>query len=129
MNLAMSCVSSLNFAVPVNGSPAKFFKASRDLREDYPLPLFLFLLIAESLSRLLHQARSEGSIKGVKVTDHVVLTHLLFVNDVLLFSESTVQEWRTFKSLLNLFYSTTGMAVSIDKSLIGSNELQREVET
>ena len=44
------------------------------------------------------------------------ITHLLFVDDVLLFGIATVSEWKAYKDALDLFCSATGMAVSIEKS-------------
>jgi hypothetical protein len=45
----------------------------------------LLLLIAESLSRLVKQTQREGKLKGLKITSSEVLSHLLFVDDLILF--------------------------------------------
>jgi hypothetical protein len=70
------------------------------MRQGCLLSPFLFLLVVESLSRLLYSARLEGFIKGIMVEDHVKLMHLLFVDDVLLFGEGMVREWRNFNHIL-----------------------------
>lgn len=82
INWVMGCVSSSNFVVIVNGEPTKFFKSSRGLRQGCPLSPLLFLFIVEGLSRLIQNVRREGNIKGIKVTQLIRITHLLFVDDV-----------------------------------------------
>ena len=47
----------------------------------------MFLLVAEALSRIIHKAKEEGKIKGVGISSTVDLTHILFVDDVLLMGE------------------------------------------
>ena len=86
----MGCINSASFVVLMNGSPSSFFRPSRGLRQGCPLSPFMFLLIAKALSRLLNRAREENLIKGVKVTNQTDLTHGLFVDDVLMFGEGTL---------------------------------------
>ena len=43
----------------------------------------LFLLISEGLSRLIKDACNRDSLKGFKVSEIEMISHLLFVDDVL----------------------------------------------
>jgi hypothetical protein len=61
-------VQSVSFTVMINGSPSKFFHASCGLRQGCPLSPFLFLLVAEGLSKLMVDARAKGDLRGVKVS-------------------------------------------------------------
>ena len=61
-------------------------------------------------------AQQKGLIKGFQYSHDLSITHLLFVDDVLLFGIATVSEWQAFKDALDLIYSTTGMAFSMEKS-------------
>ena len=81
----MACVYSTNFYVLINGSPTDFFKATRGVRQGYPLPPYLFLLIIEGFSRFVSRDKSLGLIQGVRVTPKTHMTHLLFVDDVMCF--------------------------------------------
>ena len=94
VNWIMGCVQSASFVVLINGSPSNFFRSSRGLRQGCPLSPFLFMLIANSLSRIIHQAKREGSYKGVMVTDSEELSHILFVDDVVMIGEGT---WENLK--------------------------------
>ena len=80
----MGCITSANFAVLINGTPSKFFTTSRGIRQGCPLSPLLFSLVIEGLSLLIADARDNGLIKGIKISSTFVLTHLLFVDDVIL---------------------------------------------
>jgi hypothetical protein len=76
INWIMGCLHSVSFDVLINGVPLRFFKASWGLRQGCSLSLFLFLIIEEALSRLLNEAKHEGFLKGIKVTDREEISHL-----------------------------------------------------
>ena len=46
----------------------------------------------------------------------ICITHLLFVDDVILFGNGNIDEWEVFKEILTLFCKATGMAFSPQKS-------------
>lgn len=60
----MSCVTTSSFFVLLNGSPSPTFSASRRLRQGDPLSLYLFILLAEGLGKLLRQYKDRDLIKG-----------------------------------------------------------------
>ena len=62
------------------------------LRKGCPLSPFLFLLVAEALSRLIHNAKEIRKIEGIKVSNLEEVTHTLFVDDVLGFGKGTIME-------------------------------------
>jgi hypothetical protein len=80
----MACISSVNMAVLINGSPTEFFSSHRGLRQGCPLSPLLFLLVVECLSRLLKEVVVKGSFHGLKVASSNFVSHLLFVDDVLI---------------------------------------------
>ena len=112
----MGCVTSACFAVLVNGTPSEFFQATRGIRQGCPLSTLLFILIIESLNMIILDAQQKGLIKGFQYSHGLSITHLLFVDDILLFGIGTVSEWKAYKDALDLFCSATGMSVSKEKS-------------
>ena len=89
VNWIKGCVQSASFAVLINGSPSNFFRSTRGLRQGCPLSPFIFLLIVDSLSRIIEQAKRKGSYKGIMVTNSEELSHILFVDDVVMMGEGT----------------------------------------
>ena len=83
------CISTASFSVMVNGSPTNFFRSFRGLRQGDPLSLYLFILGMESFSLLLERAVVGGFFFGYKLVGRngevIQITHLLFVDDALVF--------------------------------------------
>lgn len=96
VNWIMSCVTSSNYSVLVNGSPSATFDGDRGLRQGFPLSPYILILAMEGLSLLIYEAKRKGLIKGVKVAPALYLTHLLFIDDVLLFGTSCLGNGNTF---------------------------------
>ena len=49
------------------------------------------------------------------------ICHLLFVDDVLIFGDVTVSEWKSYKYIFEVFCNVTSMVLSIEKSRFLSN--------
>jgi hypothetical protein len=123
----MSCVQTAIFAVFINGEPSKVFKGECGLRQGCSLSPLLFLLIVKGLSVLIRQAVVDGSIQGIKISDFVRVTHLLFVDDVLLMGKGMMEEWIQLKQTLDLFSNATRMLVNKEKSLFLVAEVDSNV--
>lgn len=85
----MSRVMLSQYSVLINGSSTDFVKGSRGISQGFPLSSLLFLLDIEGLSHMIKKAKDECKIKGVKISASIFITHLLFVDDVLLFGGVT----------------------------------------
>ena len=108
-NGIMACISSTQFVVLVNDSPTIFFKSSKGLCDGFPLPPLLFLLVIEGLSRLINLYKSEGKLKGIKISLTVFISHLLFVDDVMLFGKGSKEEWQNFVDIIKILCVTSSM--------------------
>ena len=75
-------------------------------------------MVIEGLSLLIADARNNGLIRGIQISPTIELTHLLFVDDVIIMGTRSLQEWAAFEVILDTFCSATGMSISLDKSVI-----------
>jgi hypothetical protein len=120
----MSCVTSASFAVMINGETSAFFNSERGLRQGFPLSPLLFILIMESLSILLKHGQEVGNLTGVKVSRVVKILHLIFVDDVLIMTKASVEEWLLVKDILDHFCSASGSKINHSKSTFHHAGLQ-----
>lgn len=63
----MDCVSSVSFAVLINGALSSSFVLQRGLRQRDPLSPHLFLICSEGLNAMLSEACDWNDIKGIAV--------------------------------------------------------------
>ncbi|RVW69991.1 Transposon TX1 uncharacterized 149 kDa protein [Vitis vinifera] len=113
------CLSSVSYAVLVNGSAKGWVKASRGLRQGDPLSLFLFTLVADVLSRMLLRAEERNMLEGFRVgRNRTRVSHLQFADDTIFFSNTREEDLQTLKSLLLAFGHISGLKVNLDKSNI-----------
>ena len=61
-----TCISTVQFSVLFNGSPADFFGSSRGLRQGDPLSPMLFLVMMEILSKMMKKAEGDGLLRGFR---------------------------------------------------------------
>ena len=87
----------------------------------------LFILIIEGLSLLIKNAWNNGKIKDLSISPQISLTHLLFVDDVILFGSGTVEEWVAFKVILDNFCAASGMCINLDKSCFLFNNVDEGI--
>jgi len=112
----MNLISSPCFSIMLNGSPSAPFRPSHGIRQGDPLSPFLFVLMAEGLSGLLHSAISSHTLKGISLHGLPPISHQQFVDDNMLFGHPSAQEASAFKSLLNLFSEASGTTINASKS-------------
>ncbi len=62
-----NCIETPRFFVMVNGSPQGLFEEDKGLRQGDPISLFLFIIMAEALGRLVSRKKREGRWKGIRV--------------------------------------------------------------
>jgi hypothetical protein len=93
-----------HFTILINGSPFGLFTPACGLRQGDPLSPFLFILGTEVFSRLLQRQFSLGSFKGLKMLRTCSpITHLLFVDDLLIFAKATSYEASTIRNCLYVY--------------------------
>jgi hypothetical protein len=108
--------SKQSFVVLVNGETYPFFHCCRGLRQGCPLSPLLFIMVMEGLILQLKNGQAEGKLTGVKVSRIVNNLHLFFIDDVLIMTNDSLQEWKEIKDMLITFFSDLGLMINWTKS-------------
>eukprot|EP00253_Pinus_taeda_P035518 PITA_35518 len=113
-----SLISSTFFSILINGIPSSTFHPTRGIREGDPLSPFLFVIMAKGLGRSIKATILAGNLKGISIHQAPTTSHQQFVDDNMLFGHSSVQEARTFNSILDNFSKASGALINKVKSQI-----------
>uniref|UniRef100_A0A803NX12 Reverse transcriptase domain-containing protein n=1 Tax=Cannabis sativa TaxID=3483 RepID=A0A803NX12_CANSA len=115
--LLMACVTSVSYAVLLNGCPLKKLTPQRGLRQGDPLSSFLFLLCQEVLSKLITKADVQGLVHGIKIAQSAIpVSHLMFADDTILFSRAKMNEAKKLMECLSTYEKWSGQSCSKSKS-------------
>ena len=87
----------------------------------------LFILVIEGLGLLIEDAKVNGRIRGIKISPQLSLTHLLFVDDVIMFGVGSFEEWMALKVILDTFCEASSMSINLDKSCFLHNDLDADL--
>jgi hypothetical protein len=84
----MEYVTNVKYSVRFNNVLLDSFQPMCGLRQCDPLSPYLFFFVADGLSKNLQQAVERKSLQGLKICSRALgISHLLFVDDTLLFLE------------------------------------------
>ena len=119
VQLISKCIRSVTYKFKVNSTYTDVVVPGRGLRQGDPISPYLFLLCAEGLSALLHQAEFVGRIRGIKVAPTApTVTHLFFADDSLMFFEASREGATEISRILQVYEAGSGQMVNRDKSTI-----------
>ena len=122
VQLSMETITTASYSVIINGEPHGFIKPTRGLKQGDPLSPYLFLLCTEGLSAMLRKAKESHTLRGVKSSQHgVCISHLLFVDDSLLFCRATVEECQRLLDLLGTYEAAFGQFINRQKTSLFFN--------
>jgi hypothetical protein len=115
----LNLTSSTFFSILINGVPSQPFSPSRGIRQGDPLSPFLFIIMAEGLSRSIHTVVANNLLTCLPL--HGIsppISHSQFVDDTLLMGTPTIREANSLLSILQTFSDASGMDCNKDKSQI-----------
>jgi hypothetical protein len=107
----------LCFFININGSPSGFFRSSRGLHQGDPLSPLLFVLVMEAFCRMIYATVDSGRLLGFSVgsstQDAMMVTHLLFADDTLIFCDPIADQLRDLRCLLLCFEAASGLRINV----------------
>ncbi|KAL2235300.1 UNVERIFIED_CONTAM: hypothetical protein Sindi_1262200 [Sesamum indicum] len=114
----MECVCTSSFFVSLNGSLHGFFPGKKGLRQGDPMSPALFLLSMEYLSRMIKRKASNSNFNYHSKCEKLKITHLLFADDLMLFSRGDLPSIHILMECLQGFRDASGLSVNTSKSCI-----------
>ena len=111
----MGSLFYLSFSILINGFTSSFFRPGCGLRQGCPLALLLFLIVVEGLGRAILDARDKGDFIGLPFGKGISLTHVLFVDGIVMVSDGSDQSLLTLNDVLCCFCKASGMLINEDK--------------
>ena len=103
----------------VNTESKSWFRDERGVRQGEPLSPLLFTLVVDVLSHLISRAMESGLIKGVKVgSEGIVVSHLQFANDTIMFLENDKDSFLNALSILQIFELSSVLKINLSKSCL-----------
>ena len=119
----MECVTTVRYRVRFNGVLQNTIQPTRGLHQGDPLSPYLFLFVADGLSKVLHQETRTDMIQGLKVCRSTpAVSHLLFADDSLLFFKADERQTRAVKYALSRYCKATRQLINFDKCSVLFNK-------
>ena len=116
----MCCISTIKFSILINGNPSDFFGSSKEIRQGDPLSPLLFDIVMEGLSHMLDVAATTSQFSGFSVGNtagnSVMVSHLLFANDTLIFCDADPMQIASLRAILAGFEEVLGLRINLGKS-------------
>lgn len=127
--LLMSCFKYVKYSIVLNGIECGKISPIRGLRQRDPFSPYLFLIIAQDLSKLIQDAVDRKQREGFSVVKNApMVTHLFFADDSLLMFKADGKNVDKVASLLNSYSDASGHLINLSKSAVFFNTKTAELD-
>ena len=128
--LIMQCVTTITYAIKINGSLRGHIIPLRGICQGDPLSPYLFLLCVEGLSTLIKASMCNGSMEGIAICrGDPKLSHLFFVDDSLIFCKASLAKCDTLQRVLEVYEKASGQQLNKAKtSLFFSSNTPKKIQ-
>ncbi|XP_075663425.1 uncharacterized protein LOC142633021 [Castanea sativa] len=122
VNLVMRCITLVLYSVIINDATCGNIIPTRGLRQGGLLSPTLFLICTNGLSAPIHEVAQNQHLIGISICKGCPrVTHLLFVNDSILFYKASAGESQELKQILQKYEAASGQKINTDKSSVFFN--------
>ena len=112
IRITMDCITSASMQILWNGECTEEFVHSQGIRQGGPISPYIFVLCIERLSHGIHRAINIGTWRPIQLSKRgTPITHVFFVDDLLLFAEASCTQAAVINDVLNTFYVSSGAKV------------------
>jgi len=119
IKLIKACISCPWISPMVNSRPTSFFQAHHRLRQGCPLSPFLYILMADSLSRKLAAEMNTGDLLGIRIANALnPINHAFFADDSILLGGASTRIAINFDAVLKSYCRASGVVINDRKSSI-----------
>ncbi|XP_074265679.1 uncharacterized protein LOC141588123 [Silene latifolia] len=116
IGLVMESVRTATYSLVLNGDMFGFFQGKKQLRQGDPLSPLLFTIAMEYLSRVLTYVTDTMKFKYHPLCASLKLSHLMFADDLLLFSKGDVGFIMVLLRAFATFSKASGLLMSPSKN-------------
>ncbi|GKD68636.1 reverse transcriptase [Tanacetum coccineum] len=101
----------------VNGESIRSIKPSRGIRQGDPMSPYLFIIVADVLSRMINNAMQLLLLTGIKMSRNCpVISHVFFADDSLFFLKAKASECDCLVGLIDQYCKASGQSINFSKS-------------
>ncbi|GJX19748.1 reverse transcriptase [Tanacetum coccineum] len=113
----LACISSYDVELTINGEPIGSIKPSRGIRQGDPMSPYLFIIVADVLSRMINNAMHLSLLSGIKMSGNCpVISHVFFADDSLFFLKAKASECDCLIGLIDQYCKASGQSINFSKS-------------
>ncbi|XP_031124258.1 uncharacterized protein LOC116026974 [Ipomoea triloba] len=117
--LIMHCIRTPCMSIIWNGERLQSFRPQRGIRQGDAMCPAIFVRCMDKLSQMISHKVSFGDWKGVRMDSNgPIISHLCFADDMVLFTEATVDQVEHIRLCLEQFCAASGQKISYDKSQV-----------
>lgn len=122
------CITTPKFSIALNGTLVVHFEGRTGLRQGDSISSYLFVLAMEAFSQLLEEISTDRDFHFHQGYSSLKLTHLVFADDLLLFSMTKLQAVQCVKKVLAEFASLAGLNFNPSKSTFFCSGVSKEMK-
>ncbi|GKC71020.1 RNA-directed DNA polymerase, eukaryota, reverse transcriptase zinc-binding domain protein [Tanacetum coccineum] len=115
----LTCISSSNFFICLNGEVHGYFQGGRGLRQRDLISLYLFTLVIEVFTLIMeHKIKNSENFRYHLGCKDLKLTHLWFADDLLVLCHGDEGSIKVIKDAIDDFSRVSGLVPNLNKSTI-----------